>query len=375
MTAHDDVLDERGVLQVDASRLKNTYVSPHLEAPITEGGNVLWCGTFQLAWNELRTLIGEDLHFAGKEPEMVAVLNKRQFLESDLDDASYVAVADFVRNDVHGRIQRELQRKFGGQASRKLLPSPADTPRPQDIVAYSYLFKNLEFSVVFERIEQPLRFGASRVACFGIGEVFKPGQAAMYGQVRVLDFRSPDDFIVELRTKSEGDRVILAQHAAGKDARRDDRGGSGPRAAWETVAGVPGRRPQSAEVQLRYHPQLSRVARGKARRRKPGRGEGSAGRCRGTKHPIPDGREGSEAAIGITRKFRVRGRSPAAPETRHGVRQAVPDHIAAFGRQDALFCPVGRQRGPLAACGRELSDGRNGKRVGPRPARRAAGIA
>jgi hypothetical protein len=216
MTAYDDVFDERGVLQVDASRLKNTCVSPHLEAPITEGGNVLWCGTFQLAWNELRTLIGEDLHFAGKEPEMVAVLNKRQFLKSDLDDASYVAVADFVRNDVHGRIQRELQRKFGGQASPKLLPSRADTPRPQDIVAYSYLFKNLEFPVVFERIEQPLRFGASRVHCFGIGDVFKPGQAPMYGQVRVLDFRSPDDFIVELRTKSEGDRVILAHTRPGK---------------------------------------------------------------------------------------------------------------------------------------------------------------
>ena len=103
MTAHDDVFDERGVLRVDASRLKNTCVSPHLVAPITEGGNVLWCGTFQLAWNEVRTLIGEDLHFAGKEPEMVAVLNKRQFLKSDLDEASYVAVADFVRNDVHGR--------------------------------------------------------------------------------------------------------------------------------------------------------------------------------------------------------------------------------------------------------------------------------
>ena len=223
MTAYDDAFDERGVLQVDASKLKNTCVSPHLEAPITEGGNVLWCGTFQLAWNELRTLIGEDLHFTSKEPEMVAVLNKRQFLKSDLDDASYVAVADFVRNDIHGRIQRELQRKFGGRACPKLLPSPADTPRPQDIAAYSYLFKNLEFPVVFERIEQSIRFGTSRVVCFGIGEEFKPGQAAMYGHVRVLDFRSPDDFIVELCTKSAGDRVILARTRPGKTLGRRSR--------------------------------------------------------------------------------------------------------------------------------------------------------
>ena len=91
--------------------------------------------------------------------------------------------------------------------------------RPQDIVAYSYLFKNLEFPVVFERIEQPITFGASRVSCFGIGDVFKPGQVAMYGQVRVLDFRSPDDFIIELRTKSEGDRVILARTRPGNTLR------------------------------------------------------------------------------------------------------------------------------------------------------------
>ena len=142
---------------------------------------------------------------------MVAVVNKRQFLKSDLDDASYVALADFVRNDVHRRIKRELERKFGGGARPKLLPSPALTPRPQDIVAYSYLFKNLEFPVAFERIEEPIKFGASRVYCFGIGDEFKPGQAAMYGQVQVLDFHSSDDFIVELRTKSAGDRVILAR--------------------------------------------------------------------------------------------------------------------------------------------------------------------
>ena len=219
MMANDDGFDEGGVLQVDASGLKNTCVSPHLEAPNKEGANVLWCGTFRLAWNEVRTLIGEDSHFAGKEPAMVAALNKRQFLKGDLDDASYVAVADFVRNDVHGRIQRELQRKLGGRASPKLLPSPADTPRRQDIVAYSYLFKNLEFPVVFERIEQPIHFGATRVSCFGIGDMYKPGQAAMYEQLRVLDFRSPADFIVELRTKSEGDRVILARTRPGQTLR------------------------------------------------------------------------------------------------------------------------------------------------------------
>ena len=214
--AHGDVFDTQNLLQVDAADLKTTDVSPHLEAPIKGEANVVWCGTFQLSWNELCSLLGEDLHFAGQEPEMVAILNKKAFLKDDLDDASYVALADFVRNDVHGRISRELLRKFGGRASPRFLPSPADTPRPQDIVAYSYLFKNLEFAVPFERIDEPLAFGKNRVRCFGIGDVFNPGQTAMYGQVQVLDYQNPDDFIVELRTKSERDRLILANVRPGK---------------------------------------------------------------------------------------------------------------------------------------------------------------
>ena len=41
-------------------------------------------------------------------------------------------------------------------------------------------------------------------------------------------------------------------HAAGKDAAGDNRGGPGSHAAWESIASVRGRRPQSAEIQLRH---------------------------------------------------------------------------------------------------------------------------
>src|SRR5689334_21619046 len=47
----------------DASKLQKTIVSPHLEEPIAPGTNVLWCGTFQLAWNEACRLIGGDIQF------------------------------------------------------------------------------------------------------------------------------------------------------------------------------------------------------------------------------------------------------------------------------------------------------------------------
>jgi len=54
-------------------------------------------------------------------------------------------------------------------------------------------------------------FGRSRVNCFGIGDVYKPGQTAMYPQVSVLDYKTPDDFVIELPTKSEGDQLFPEQ--------------------------------------------------------------------------------------------------------------------------------------------------------------------
>jgi hypothetical protein len=68
----------------DASKLHKTIVSPHLEAPIALGTNVLWCGSFQLAWNEACRLIGGDIQFDGPD-ETSIVLNKHVFTKDSLD--------------------------------------------------------------------------------------------------------------------------------------------------------------------------------------------------------------------------------------------------------------------------------------------------
>lgn len=214
-SSQDRAFSDQGLLEADAHELSRTRVSAHLETPIRAGTSVLWCGTFQLAWNEACSLVGEDLHFVG-EPAMVALLNKKAFSKDDLDDASYVAVADFVRNDVHSRIRKDLKRKFRGAASPTLIPPKTLSPRPQDIVAYSYLFKNLEFETPFERLEAPLRFGDSDISCFGIGAEYKPSHESLYTQILILDYRGPNDFAIELRTKSEGDRLILAKVEPGE---------------------------------------------------------------------------------------------------------------------------------------------------------------
>lgn len=208
--SHDDAFSREGLIKADAADLRRTVVTPHLEEAIAGGRNVLWCGSFQLAWNEACVLLGEDLHF---EPEaaMTAVLNKKQFTEQDIDEESYAAVAGFVKDDVFTKIQQELDDKFKGKAAPRYIPPQELTPRPQDIVAYAYMFKNLEFAVPFERIEEPLTFGKDKTSCFGVEEEFKEEHAEMLEQFEILDYRDENDFIIEFKTKSEKDRVILAK--------------------------------------------------------------------------------------------------------------------------------------------------------------------
>jgi hypothetical protein len=207
---HDDVFTEEGLLEADAADLKRTIVTPHLETPLASEDSVLWCGTFQLAWNAACSLVGEDLHFVG-EHAMVAILNKKSFTKQDIDTESYVAVAGFVKDDVHGRIARELADKFKGRATPRYIPPRDINPRPQDIVAYAYLFKQLEFQVPFERIDEPLLFGSQATPCFGIGEEHKQKHYEMREQLVILDYQGEDDFVIELKTKSKDDRLILAK--------------------------------------------------------------------------------------------------------------------------------------------------------------------
>ncbi len=206
---YDWVFSGRKLLTRSADQLRSTAITPHLRAPIRKGQNVVWSNTFQLAWNQCCRLIGEDIRLAD-EPEMVAILNLKGSTRKDLDEESYIAMAGFVRDDIHGQIRAALKKKFQGRTRPRYIPSRGITPRPQDIVAYADLFKNLEFATPFEDVEAPLVFDGTPVECFG-KTMDKKASLPLLKQVVILHYRDRADFVIELKTKSEKDRVILAK--------------------------------------------------------------------------------------------------------------------------------------------------------------------
>jgi len=204
-------------LKADAAALTSTVVTPHLQAPIAPGRNVLWCATFQLAWNEVCDLIDEPVRLAG-DPPMAAILNRRDVTKDCLDSPSYLATAGFIRDGILQRIPRQLTRKFGPGADGRF--HPITSKRPQDIIAYAYLLKDLRFATPFEDLDGPLYFGEAPtpVQAFGTYGVKRDRltHGRMRTQVVVLDYRDPDDLVIELKSSAAGDRLILAKVVPGK---------------------------------------------------------------------------------------------------------------------------------------------------------------
>jgi hypothetical protein len=192
-----------------AASLKHTIVSSDLDATIRKGTNVLWCGTFQLAWNEACQLVGGDLRFKSEHP-MVSTLNKHGFTKESLDESSYVAMAGFVGDSIHNGIRKAVEERFHGAFQPRFIPDKRLTDRPQDFVVYACLFKSLHFPTPFERLDETLIFNGVQVSAFGAGR-YKPSLEKVYPRILILDYRSEDDFVIELKTKSEGDRLIVAK--------------------------------------------------------------------------------------------------------------------------------------------------------------------
>lgn len=196
-----------------ASELPKTAVLPYLNSPLVPGRNAVYCANFQLAWDRLREdVIRAPIELQGT-PDMARELNQVTFPRASLAEEAYVAMAGRLSDRVLDDIRSQMAAKFPA-ASPRLVPDPKQTGT-DGLVAYAYLQKRLPFAIDFDRLKQPLRFhgadGETDVACFGIEDFnsHAPREKSLRGQVTVLDYVGPDDFVLQL--KPQQDVIVLAK--------------------------------------------------------------------------------------------------------------------------------------------------------------------
>lgn len=193
--------------ELDDTDLKRTMVSPHMEQQLVSGSNTMYCSTFQLCWNELKSFMKGDIELSG-DPDIVPFLNKSLSTKEDLSEKSYVAEAGFVGDDLEAIINKQMDSKF--QTPKHVdFKSYSD----DDIVAYAYLYKNLKFKEEFECFDEPMMFfegnQSVKVKAFGI-EDYSSKKANLGKQVEIIDYKNDQDFILKLTTTSADDEIILA---------------------------------------------------------------------------------------------------------------------------------------------------------------------
>jgi hypothetical protein len=176
-----------------------TTVTAHLEAGIGSGRNLLYCATFQIAWDQLRddVLGGHPLQLEG-DPPVARALNEQLVGKRDISGEYYLAMAGFGRDRIVERIEQALRKKFDRTPGLDLLCES------DEILAYAFLEKSIPFDTEFQVLPDPLKFDDGvEVQAFGIDQ-----ERGAEDQVVILDYRSAGDFVIKLQGSPQVDAEI-----------------------------------------------------------------------------------------------------------------------------------------------------------------------
>lgn len=180
-----------------------------LDDEITD--NTIWCGTFQLIWNDLKNdLAKQDIVF-NPQLKVVENLNKETFTTKELSEESYYKKIGTPSLKLKEEIEKAIKDKFN-EKSDILNDFEWENRDPKDYFLYAMLKKEFQFEKAFEELENGKFRDYDNVKYFGI-KSDETGELKQ--QVDVLYYKSKDDFAVKLRTKQE-DEVILCKNPEGK---------------------------------------------------------------------------------------------------------------------------------------------------------------
>lgn len=171
--------------------------------------DTIWCGTFQLIWNDLKNnLAKQDIVF-NPQLKVVENLNMETFSTKDISDKYYYKKLGVSTLELKKEIENEIKNKFN-ETSDILDEFDWDfeDSELESYFLYAMLKKEFQFEKEFEELENA-KFGKYEdTKYFGI----KNEEIDEFrNQIKVLYYNSKDDFAIKLITKQE-DEVILCKN-------------------------------------------------------------------------------------------------------------------------------------------------------------------
>lgn len=202
-----DLDAEPPLIELSESNPSGTIFTPVLDAKIDKSKNLIYCSTFQLAWNHLAHDVIKDTVEIKDAPDYISKLNSMINLPPCVSEDAYIAIAGLVKDNVINKTKKLLSEKFGENLFDLIGHQNFDS---NDIFAFSYLFKNLPFEKIFEKINgHIMEFDGKKsvVKAFGIE---KDKQLEKLVNVVCFNYKNNDQFIITLKTKSNTDEVVIS---------------------------------------------------------------------------------------------------------------------------------------------------------------------
>ncbi|MBN8457888.1 MAG: hypothetical protein J0M04_08620 [Verrucomicrobia bacterium] len=183
-----------------------TRLTPVTSAPVEKRGNLIWCATFQMAWDRAKKDFGKPIML---EPasKLADDLNLHPFDPAWVDDKAVFVTGGSAKAGVEQEIAAGMKRLGAGDS--ELMKDMAPRLMPGDLVFFAALKKDLAFPRPFGRLGNWKLAGTS-VPCFG----FSPEHAGadkLREQVKVHHYGGENDFVIELLTKDAAEQLVLAR--------------------------------------------------------------------------------------------------------------------------------------------------------------------
>lgn len=196
---------------VSLSRNLRTSMTPNFNRENMEyNKNMIWIGTFQIAWNELMEIYGnEPIQFVDYESVLVDELNQKSFTKDMISEEDYYVKVGKSSSQLKKEILTELEKKFG-ENERNLLNYKLFEENNK-LILYSKIKKEFEFIESFDNLN-PIYFTNNQneskmVKCFGID---KKSDKKLYENVEVLCYEETynDYYGIKLKTKQDEEIYI-----------------------------------------------------------------------------------------------------------------------------------------------------------------------
>ena len=164
--------------------------------------NYVWWAAMNFAWNDLKeNILKENVILDTKDKEALELndkLNNSIITKNILDEKSYYIKSGYGQKTVD-LINKESKEKFPKKSFWDLNIQLKD----EDIISYAYFYKAVEYSEPFK--DKNIYFKWEKY------KWFEADTNAQIKNVKILNYKNDDKFIVKLNLKDNNDELILVK--------------------------------------------------------------------------------------------------------------------------------------------------------------------